>query len=87
MRCDFNEFMLDVHYRIHAYKKEHPREVIAHYRIHAYKKEHPREVIVVSSLLTSFFSSVSIFDPVDCYVPFSFHHLDYQSNRIEVERG
>ena len=27
------------------------------------------------------FSSLSIFDPVDCYVPSSFHHLDYQSNR------
>ena len=25
MRCDFNEFMLDVHQPIHAYKKEHPR--------------------------------------------------------------
>jgi protein AFG1 len=25
MRCDFNEFMLDVHHRIHAYKKEHPQ--------------------------------------------------------------
>jgi hypothetical protein len=36
------------------------------------------EVFVVSS--TSSFSSVSIIDPVDCYVPSSFHRLDYQLN-------
>jgi hypothetical protein len=44
--------------------------------------EHSRlKVIVVSSLFTSFFSSVSTFDPVDCYVPSSSHRLDDQSNR------
>jgi hypothetical protein len=50
--------------------------------------EQPRlKIIVVSSLFTSFFSSVSTFGPVDCHVPSSSHRLDYQSNRIEVERG
>ena len=46
--------------------------------------EQPRlKIIVVSSLFTSFFSSVSTFGPVDCHVPSSSHRLDYQSNRIE----
>jgi hypothetical protein len=38
-------------------------------------------VIVVSSLFTSFFSSVSTFGTVDCHVPSSSHRLDNQSNR------
>jgi hypothetical protein len=49
--------------------------------------EQPRlKVIVMSSLFTSF-SSVFTFGPVDCHIPFSSHRIDYQSNRIEVERG
>jgi hypothetical protein len=48
--------------------------------------EQPRlEVIVVSSI--SFFSSMSSFDPDDCYVHSSYHRLDYHSNLIVVEGG
>jgi hypothetical protein len=47
----------------------------------------PAQSNCLSSLFTSFFSSMSIFDPVDCNVPSFFHRLDYQPNQIEVERG
>ena len=38
-------------------------------------------LIVVVLICRVFFSPVSTFDPVICYVPSSSHRLDYQSNR------
>jgi hypothetical protein len=87
----FSLFAVDCCFALCFHSTHSPSKTLALMLIVAWSTadgfEQPRlKVIVMSSLFTSF-SSVSTFGPVDCHIPFSSHRLDYQSNRIEVERG